>query len=232
MFAQYKGFRGYAWTIVTLVTVLGVALQVIDRTSQSLRARDLMPIQVGGGLARAEPAQALLAGLANGTYQFCTEPDPQDGRDGAGICLQFKKSGDRVDGYYGYPHSGDFICVRGNADGDLIRGKALAVSWPGHPLSSVIQSEFQWDPAGHLTLSQGHIVRSIKDEVGQTDWIQFDSALLDAKGFYRYSESRMSPASQLCEWGGTSDRSRFCDIFCRTLKSSVQSRLHVALSSR
>ncbi|WP_256973546.1 hypothetical protein [Nostoc sp. T09] len=45
-----------------------------------------------------------IADLADKNYQFCTQSDPQDWRDGAGVCFAFAKIGNRVDGYYGYPH--------------------------------------------------------------------------------------------------------------------------------
>ena len=54
----------------------------------------------------AQPTmERLLMALTDGTYQFCTEPDPQDWRDGAGACLNFVKQELTLNGYYGYPHS-------------------------------------------------------------------------------------------------------------------------------
>ncbi|MEO1149264.1 MAG: hypothetical protein AAFY26_27495, partial [Cyanobacteria bacterium J06638_22] len=43
-------------------------------------------------------AETVLADLADGAYQFCTEPDPEDWHDGAGVCLNLVKQGTTVEG--------------------------------------------------------------------------------------------------------------------------------------
>jgi hypothetical protein len=141
-----------------------------------------------------------IAALANGKYQFCTEAEPKDWRDGAGICLNFIKTGNRIDGYYGRPHSDDYICIRGQANGNRISGNALAVLWGNSPSEKIPESEFKWDEEGRLTLSQGKIIRSAKNGDGRVDWVLFSKANLNATGFLRYSQPRMTPASQLCKW--------------------------------
>ena len=141
-----------------------------------------------------------IATLTNGRYQFCSQPDPEDGRDGAGVCFNFTKTDDRVDGYYGYPHSDYFICVRGAVDGSLITGEALALSWAGDQWSSIPESESTWDQEEHLTLSQGNLIRTAGSDDHRTDWILFRQALLNVSEFYLYASPRMRPASELCVW--------------------------------
>jgi hypothetical protein len=144
---------------------------------------------------------SLVATLGDGNYQFCSQIDPQDWRDGAGICFNFAKVGNLVDGYYGYPHSDDFICVRGKVNSNAIAGEALALSWAGNEWVNIPTSAFTWDREGRLTLHQGNIIRSINQGgEGRMDWIKFDSALLNLDGFYQYSRPRMTPPSQLCNW--------------------------------
>jgi hypothetical protein len=146
-------------------------------------------------------SQKTIAALGNGNYQFCTEAEPkEDWRVGAGGCFNFSKVGDRIDGYYGYPHSGDFICIRGRTDGNRIIGNALVTLWGNSSSREIPQSEFKWDEEGHLTLSQGKLLRSTKTEDGRIDWISFDKATLNTQGFYLYSSPRMTPSSQLCKW--------------------------------
>ncbi len=62
-------------------------------------------ILTNASVAQSQFAQPSIAKLANGNYQFCSQPKPNDWRDGAGVCLNFVKVGDRIGGYYGYPHS-------------------------------------------------------------------------------------------------------------------------------
>jgi len=144
--------------------------------------------------------QPMVATLADGNYQFCSQPDPHDWQDGAGVCFVFQKSDRQVEGYYGYPHSDNFICIKGQVEDNRIIGKALEISWAGHKWTDIPQSAFTWDSSGRLTLSQGNIVRSINDVEGRIDWIAFRQAALNLNGFYQYSHPRMTPLPQLCEW--------------------------------
>ncbi|BAY08227.1 hypothetical protein [Calothrix sp. NIES-2098] len=141
-----------------------------------------------------------VADLADNKYQFCSQSDPQDWRDGAGVCFVFAKTGNRVDGYYGYPHSDRFICLRGKVDGNRIAGEALAISWAVHQQNQIPESAFHWDSEKRLTISQGNIFRTTKDEEDTIEWILYRNALLDIDGFYQYNRPRMTTASQLCDW--------------------------------
>jgi hypothetical protein len=145
-------------------------------------------------------AQNAIASLSNGSYQFCSQPKPQDWRNGAGVCFNFAKTGDRVDGYYGYPHSDDLICVRGIVKGSLVTGEALAISWGGRQWISIPNPEFKWDEEGHLSLKDGRVIRTAKDRGGRTEWILFSQAKLNAEGFYQYPQTFMTSPSKLCEW--------------------------------
>jgi hypothetical protein len=158
----------------------------------------LVAISIGGLLSGDEAnAQNAIATLANGNYQFCSQPQPHDWRNGAGVCFNFAKIGDRVDGYYGYPHTDDLICVRGSVKGSLVTGEALAMSWGGSQWISIPKTEFNWDQEGHLSLQDGRVIRTSKD---RSEWILFSHAKLNIGGFYQYQQPLMTAPSQLCEW--------------------------------
>lgn len=140
-----------------------------------------------------------IASLANGNYQFCSQPDPQDWRDGVGVCANFQKIGNRFDGYYGYPHSDSFICIRGEIKNSLIAGKALSILWTDEQNNNLPTSAFKWDSEERLTLSQGKLINAAKHE-DDVQWIVYNQALLNLEGFYQYNRPRMTPVSQLCEW--------------------------------
>jgi len=144
--------------------------------------------------------QSLIATLADGNYQLCSQPDPQNWQDGAGICANFAKIGNRIDGYYGYPHSSEFICIKGEIKGNQIGGEALAVSWASHEVINIPESAFTWDTERRLTLDQASILHSVDKVDGRTDWIKFNSALLNLEGFYQYPTPRMTPPAQICNW--------------------------------
>lgn len=78
------------------------------------------------------PTEDYLSGLPDGAYQLCTEPDPEDWTDGAGSCLNIVKQGQFASGYYGYPHSSNFICLRGEISETFLVGEALFISWSAH----------------------------------------------------------------------------------------------------
>lgn len=140
------------------------------------------------------------ATLVDGNYQLCSQPDPHSWQDGAGVCSIFQKVGRQVSGYYGYPHSDNFICLKGKIDENLITGEALEISGAGREWTDIPQSAFKWDLEGRLTLSQGTIVRTVDDVEGRIDWLLFRKAALNLGGFYQYSSPRMTPPSQLCKW--------------------------------
>jgi hypothetical protein len=152
------------------------------------------------GIESSQPVQLTVAALANGNYQFCSQPDPRDWRDGVGVCFNFIKKDRSVDGYYGYPNSDNFVCVRGQVADNSIVGKALALSWPGHTWLTIPSSEFVWDTEGHLKLNQGEIRRQSDRDDRQESWIVFKMANLDLSDFYRYDAPRMKPTSELCNW--------------------------------
>jgi hypothetical protein len=151
-------------------------------------------------MRQGSQTQPAISTLVNGNYQFCTEPPPNDWRTGAGVCFNFTKIGDRASGYYGYPHSDDFICVRGKVKGNLLTGEALMVSWLGREWTSIPKTAIKWDEEGRLIIKDGKIIRTAIDKSGRTDWILFGSAQLDTKGFYRSTKSILTSPSQLCNW--------------------------------
>jgi hypothetical protein len=161
----------------------------------------LIAISMGGLLSgNRVNAQNAIATLSNGNYQFCSQPKPDDWRSGAGVCFSFAKTGDRVDGYYGYPHTDDLICVRGEGRGSLVTGEALAMSWGGSQWISIPNTEFNWDQEGRLSLQDGKVIRTAMDRGGKTEWILFNDAKLNTEGFYQYQQPLMTSPTQLCKW--------------------------------
>jgi hypothetical protein len=150
-----------------------------------------------------------IGSLANDNYQFCSQPDAKDWRDGAGVCVNFSKNGNQVNGYYGYPHSDQFICIRGivdgnaygNPSGDHITGEGLGILWDNLQLKNTPESaEFKWDSEGRLTLSKGNILHRVNADEDGAKWMFYRKASLNLKGFYQYNRPRMTPVSQLCQW--------------------------------
>jgi hypothetical protein len=148
-------------------------------------------------LVQSQPDSTAIGNLANGNYQFCSQPKPNDWRDGAGVCLNFGKVGDRIDGYYGYPHSDVFICIRGSSLDDTITGKALGVFWFTDQPGEVPQNQLEWDVEKRLRLGRGKVIHSMRD---RADWILFQDASLNLQGFYQYVKPQMTTASKLCDW--------------------------------
>ncbi|GAA6616766.1 hypothetical protein [Scytonema sp. NUACC26] len=103
-------------------------------------------------------------------------------------------------GYYGYPHSDRFVCIRGEVNDSSIKGEALEILWDVNPESNISKSNIEWDSEGRLTLGKGNIVRTEEGMDGTIHWILFPKASLNVKGFYRYTAPRMTPPSQLCLW--------------------------------
>jgi hypothetical protein len=176
--------------LVTLAALLLNSSSINGLTRLSLMRADRQQMQ-------GEPA---IATLPDGPYQLCSKPDPEDWRDGAGVCFNFNKTGQNIEGYYGYPNSDEFVCIRGTAKANLIQGEGLALSWPGAVWYKVSDSELTWDTEGHLKIVQGKIVRSEGKGEERIDWLQFHKVVLDVSNFYRYRSPRMTLPSNLCNW--------------------------------
>lgn len=157
-----------------------------------------VPLQLSAQAETSSPPtmEQLLKTLPDGPYQFCTEPDPQDWRDGVGACFNFIKQELTLAGYYGYPHSGDFVCLRGQVAGDWLNGQGLVVSWAGQSWFEIPTEEIVWDREGRLVLRQGTVVSG----EGPVSKIVFGQARLNLEGLYQYPESRMTAPTQLCDW--------------------------------
>jgi hypothetical protein len=188
-------------TSVILFLIVSSAVVPISTTVNSRIANiaQLSP-QTRFSIESSQPAQVTVSALANGNYQFCSQPDPRDWRDGVGVCFNFIKKDRAVDGYYGYPNSDNFVCVRGQTTGNSMVGKALAFPWPGQTWLTIPSAEFVWDTEGHLKLNQGEIRQQSGQDDRQESWIVFKMAKLDLSNFYRYDAPRMKPASELCNW--------------------------------
>lgn len=69
---------------------------------------------------------------------FAVKAIPKTGEMGLECVSTKAKIGDRIDGYYGYPHSEHFICIRGKVDSNLITGEALEISWAINPSNKIL----------------------------------------------------------------------------------------------
>jgi hypothetical protein len=193
---------------IRLLAIVSIAIIVTifkgnepGSTSIPIEDRDsIVSLSQSSLLFKQNASTQAISTLANGSYQFCTEPPPSDWRSGAGVCFNFVKISDLVSGYYGYPNTDDLICVRGKVKRHLVTGEALMVSWLGREWTSIPKMAFKWDEEGHLILKDSKIIRTTIDKSGRTDWIWFRSAKLDTQGFYRSTKSLLTSPSQLCNW--------------------------------
>ncbi len=175
-------------TILNLILNLGVVCgdhPAIAKTTQ---------------LSHSLNSASALTALPDGDYQICSQPDSQDWRDGAGVCFRFTKVAAQFDGYYGYPHSDNFVCFRGQVTADRLTGEALALSWAGDRWLNLLPTPFRWDQEGRLLLSNGTIVHRTNRLDERFDWIHFKTATLDISDFYQYPSPRMRAAADLCPW--------------------------------
>lgn len=172
-------------TVLTISLVRGLAVAAGSAVKQS---------------SEQSAAEQPVAEWADGAYQVCTEPDPQNGRDGAGVCLNFVKQGAFLEGYYGYPHSDAFVCLRGEVSEQALNGEGYVVSWAGNIWPDVPAEEAAWDESGRLMLGPGERVQTVGEELDQISWIYFQRARLNLQGLYRYAQPRMTPPAQLCDW--------------------------------
>jgi hypothetical protein len=146
-----------------------------------------------------------IARLNDAAYQFCSEPEPQDWRQGAGVCFWFKKIGNEVVGIYGYPHSGRYVdCISGLLDRQGVTGQALAIASSGEDWPQLPQQGLTWDEEGHLRLGTGKVVHTERHRSGQLELIQFRSAVINLQGFYQYSAAK---AKQMPTLPGSCDLS-------------------------
>ena len=127
-----------------------------------------------------------LVQMPDGQHQLCSEPEPEGFLMGAGICYWFNKSGNQLTGYYGLPHSGEFVdCLSGTIQDEKVVGKALEISWHGDPFPGELDSKsFQWES---LTLSSGSVEYKSTGKFGEISLIRFDKAELTLRDFYKYS---------------------------------------------
>lgn len=190
----YQPIVKLMWVICFIA--ISVGMRVDGRTINM----ENYPPEVYFSIKLSQQDQLKISMLPDGTYQYCTQPDPVDWKDGAGVCFNFSKRHKTIDGYYGYPHSDSFICIRGQATGDIILGKALALSWLGQPWVSIPQKEFIWDLEGHLRLNEGAIRHQFGLGEFHENWITFKSATLDMSNFHRYGVPRMKSVFELCDW--------------------------------
>lgn len=153
-------------------------------------------------MAKAQDPSPRIATLNDGNYQFCSKPDPGDWRGGDGVCFVFSKRGTAVDGYYGYPHSNNFVCIRGQARDQQIHGEGLIPFWQDEAGANPVDPDNVEDQAGRLHLSQGKRMSSPNRSKEGLQILFFASASLNLNQFYQYPSPRMAPVSNLCDWQG------------------------------
>lgn len=143
-----------------------------------------------------------LAGLSDGNHQICTQPPPKNWQQGEGVCLVFRKQNQQIEGYYGYPHSDAFVCLRGRLNDDRqIVGQGYLVSWEGSQWGTPPNKAFFWDEEQQLQLAQGKVIRNERDRHSESPWILFQKATLTFQSFYLYPKPQMTSPQQLCNWG-------------------------------
>ncbi len=166
-----------------------------------LGASILMGIQFSRSLqdqSTNRPSSSL-APLEDGRYQLCSQPEPDDWRDGAGVCLRLQKLGRFVQGYYGYPHSDNFICLQGYLQDTTLRGQAAApVGWGWSYLDNP-NVEFFWDQEQYLQL-RGKDSQQRLDQTTGYHWVLLPQATLDIKALHIYSTVQMRSPDDLCPW--------------------------------
>lgn len=184
----------FAITLLQILAMMGFPL-IVTTVASPMDVTEHPSVPT---LAISQPWRLEL--LTDGNYQVCSLPEPKDGRDGDGVCFTFAKRGDFVDGYYGFPHSGAYVCVQGRAELNQVIGQGLALSWPGHPWPPITTSQYTWRLDQHLTLQNGYVIRSVREQFGRVNWIRFDEVKLDMDGFYQYQTLKMRSPAQLCDW--------------------------------
>lgn len=167
-------------------------------------------IAVFSMLQMSQARSPTLAQLRDGDYQICTQPPPKGWQQGEGVCFVFRKQNQQIEGYYGYPHSDAFVCLRGQLNLDRrIVGQGYLVSWEGSQWGTPEKKAFFWDEEQQLQLAQGRVVRHEQDGQSEAHWILFQQATLNFQSFYLYPKPEMTAPQQLCNWN-----------FERSLKSS------------
>ncbi len=143
--------------------------------------------------------------LPDGDYRLCGPHSSAELSGDQDPCYVFNKSGPQVDGYFGYPNSDSFICVRGNVSPLTVTGEALGLSWAGSIWTALPQTRFNWDPEGHLWLNQAILAHST--DMGQ--WILFQDATLHLSGFQHQTSSTARSPLDLCDWPTPSEPATF-----------------------
>ncbi len=179
---------------------LSFALSLVVGLSSFVPLLFAQPRVFASQLSQVLNATEPLASLADGHYQLCTEPPPDDWRDGDGVCLNIFKQGRQLEGYYGYPHSSRFVCLRGQISGTQFQGEGMIISWSAHPWTDIPQTAFTWDDEARLMLVEGRVAHEEGTGEEQTRWIVFPAATLDLRNLYRYPSPQMTPPTQLCNW--------------------------------
>lgn len=154
-------------------------------------------------LASNVPA-SVIADLPDGTYQFCSEPAPQDWQVGAGVCLNFEKQGNALEGYYGYPHSAEFVCLKGQLSDEVFSGQGAMFVWAGElPTEGAASWEADHRLSLRSPLSRNYFAGSKDIDDGLENWMVFQEVTLNTQGLVAYENPRMTPPNQLC--GGQFD---------------------------
>lgn len=120
----------FAITLLQILAMMGIPL-IVTTVSSPMNVTEHPSVPT---LATSQTWRLEL--LADGNYQVCSLPEPKDGRDGNGVCFTFAKRGEYVDGYYGFPHSGTYICVQGKAEQNRVRGQGVGIVLARSPLAS------------------------------------------------------------------------------------------------
>jgi hypothetical protein len=138
--------------------------------------------------------------LPDANYRFCSEPPGEYNRM-MGMCLIFRKNGDRVIGDFFWPYSEGGICVNGSANGNVIDGKALERQEDDESITVRLEHQgsqlSNWDRTGFLKVSDGALTETRDNGVTRgyryTGTIVYQHALLNLNGFHRYTAGEIVP---------------------------------------
>lgn len=195
-------FPPWFWAVLMASLGLLLILERIEPTlAQTSEADEVSGIASPMLTEKQTSDQAPLADLPDGHHQLCSEPDPKDWRDGAGVCLDFSKQERYIQGYYGYPHSSDFVCLQGEMDSpERVRGEGYLLVWGKATVDAIPPEPFVWDREGYLKLDEVGALRQIGEGDFPVYRVLFRDAKLNTDRFYRYPSPRMRSHFDLCEW--------------------------------
>jgi hypothetical protein len=82
-------------------------------------------------------------------------------------------------------------CISGSLERQSMVGEAVAIASSAEDWPQLPRRGLTWDDEGHLRLGSGKIVHREKHPAATLDLVHFRSAVLNLRGFYRYSSAKV-----------------------------------------